>query len=256
MNLSILNPFDLSGRTILVTGASSGIGRETAVLLSELGAKLILVARRKKELVKTRDLLMGGGHLIEVFDLIDYDAVSGWLKNLSQKNGILNGLVHCAGARIMQSIRYVSSSDIEKMFLINVTAAIALVKAFRQKGVCQCNSSIVFISSVAGLTGLAGISAYSASKGAIISLTRSAAIELARDKIRVNCIAPGYIQTEMLETEKLSNEQKQRYINNSPLGAGTSRDVACAAGFLLADAARWITGTTLVVDGGYSNTRE
>lgn len=250
----MINPLDLTGKTILVTGASSGIGRETSILLSELGAKIILVARRDDELQKTKELLKGDDHLVEAFDLTNFDAVSGWLKNISQKTGALHGLVHSAGVQKIQPLRFTTMYDINQIFSINIVAAIALAKAFRQRNVFKADSSLVFLSSVAGIVGDSGLSVYAASKGALISLAKSLAVEFAKYKIRVNCIAPAIIRTEMVKKweTSLTEEQVCTNIANSSLGIGTPRDVANAVAFLLADTGRWITGTTLVVDGGYT----
>jgi NAD(P)-dependent dehydrogenase (short-subunit alcohol dehydrogenase family) len=244
----------MTGRNILVTGASSGIGKEVAILLSKLGARVILVARRESELRKTQTLLIGTQHLIETQDLTVFNDLSLWMKNISQKAGALHGLVHSAGIQKTQPVQFVKRGDIEETFSINVNAAIALAQAFRQKGVYQKNSSLVFLSSVLGMVGDAGVSVYSASKGAIIALTKSLAIEFSRYKIRVNCISPALVQTEMLDELDtiLTEEQKNKNVSAMPLGQGKAIDVAYAVAFLLADTSRWITGINLVVDGGYT----
>lgn len=250
----MLNPLDLTEKIILVTGASSGIGREISILLSELGARVILVSRNEESLQTTKMLLKGEGHSIYAFDLTNFDAIPEWIKNISQRQGAISGLVHSAGVQKTQPLRFTTISDINQTFSINVISAIALAKGLRQKNVCEKGSSLVFLSSVAGIVGDIGISVYSASKGALIALTKSLALELIKDAIRVNCIAPAIIQTEMTKrwTADLTEDQINANIANSPLGIGMPRDVANAAAFLLADTARWITGTTLVVDGGYT----
>lgn len=250
----MINPLDLTGRTILVTGASSGIGSETAILLSKLGARVVLTARKEKGLTKTLALLDSDKHLIAPFELTDFDSIPAFLKEVSIKTNGLDGLVHCAGIQSTIPLRFLKKSDLHKLFSINVDSAFALIKGFRQKGVCRPNSSIVLLASVIGMVGQAGLSMYGASKGAIIALTKSAAIELAKDTIRINCIAPALVQTEMIENahNKLTAEQLTKVAQKSPLGIGRPRDVANSIAFLLADTARWITGTTLVVDGGYT----
>lgn len=250
----MINPMELKDRTVLVTGASSGIGRETAILLSQLGAHLILVGRNSEQLDKTLSLLEGSAHQSYVFDLSVVDEIPRWMKEVTSASGPLHGLVHSAGVQFTRPLRIVSSEVIEELMRINVTAAILLANAFRQKGVSADSGSIVYLSSVMGLVGQSGQSAYSASKGALVSLTKSLALELARENIRVNCVAPAMVSTEM--TEKmlglLTPEQVLQIEAMHPLGLGHPRDVANAIAFLLADTGRWITGTTLVIDGGYT----
>ncbi len=250
----MINPLQLSDRTILVTGASSGIGRETAVLLSQLGARLVLVARDRDRLEQTLSMLDGSSHEILVCDLLDVDKIPEWMKNVSSSCGPLSGLVHSAGVQITKPLRTLSNSNIQDVMTINVTASFGLIKGFRQKGVCTNPGSVVLLSSVMGLVGQPGISAYSASKGALVSLVKSLALELARENIRVNCVAPAHVHTEMADKlqSTLSDEQVESIVRMHPLGIGTPRDVANSIAFLLADTGRWITGTTLVVDGGYT----
>ncbi len=250
----MINPMELKDRTILVTGASSGIGRETAILLSELGARLFLVGRNSEQLDKTLSSLEGSAHQIYAFDLSVVDEIPRWMKEVTSANGPLHGLVHSAGVQFTRPLRIMSSESIEELMSVNVTAAIFLAKAFRQKGVSASGGSLVYLSSVMGLVGQSGQSAYSASKGALVSLTKSLALELSRENIRVNCVAPAMVSTEM--TEKmlglLTPEQVLQIEAMHPLGLGHPRDVANAIAFLLADTGQWITGTTLVVDGGYT----
>ncbi len=245
---------DLKERTILVTGASSGIGRETSILLSQLGARLILVARSIERLKETHERLEGSGHSIEPFDLTAINDIPSWLKGITSEVGALDGLVHCAGIYTILPIRLLHAQHTEEVMRINVSAAIGLAKAFRQKGVGSSGGSLVFLSSVMGLVGEPGVVAYAASKGALIAMTKSLAMELARDKIRVNCVAPGYVKTEMTEKQEqsLTSEQFAAIEAMHPLGIGTALDIAHSIAFLLADTGRWITGTTLIVDGGYT----
>lgn len=245
---------ELSGRTILITGASSGIGRATSILLSQLGARLILAGRNKERLDQTARQLEGSDHSIEAFDLTDIDGISQWLKAVASRVGALDGLVHSAGVHITRPLRFLSDESVQEVMSINFGAGLALAKGLRQKGAYNAGASIVYLSSVMGLVGQPGVAAYAASKGAIVALTKSLAMELARDGIRVNCVAPAQVKTEMAEAmqESLSQEQIAVIEAMHPLGIGTPLDVAYAIAFLLADTGRWITGTTLVVDGGYT----
>jgi NAD(P)-dependent dehydrogenase (short-subunit alcohol dehydrogenase family) len=241
----------MADRTILVTGASSGIGRETATLLSELDARVILTGRDRSRLESTLERLSGSGHRIEPFELAEAEAIPNWLRKLTAETGPLHGMVHCAGIQQTIPLRAVTVAKSEALMRLNLMSAIMLVKGFRQKGCCAAPASVVLMSSITGLTGQPGVSVYSASKSALIGFGRASAMELAGEGIRVNCVAPGYVQTEMTEGA-LSQEQFEAIARMHPMGIGQPRDVANAVAFLLADTGRWITGTTLVVDGGYT----
>jgi NAD(P)-dependent dehydrogenase (short-subunit alcohol dehydrogenase family) len=250
----MLNPMDMTGRTILVTGASSGIGRATAELLSRLGARLVLVGRDAERLAQTHAQLDGCGHRVEQMDLSAVDGIVTWLKTLAAATGALHGLVHSAGVHKLKPLRALKPQTVEEVMRVNVGAAVELAKGFCQKEVGVRGGSIVLLSSVTGLVGQAGIAAYAASKGAIVALTKALAVELAREGIRVNSIAPGVVKTRMGERllQSLTAEQGAALEAMHLLGLGTPLDVAYAAAFLLGDTGRWITGTTLVVDGGYT----
>jgi len=250
----MFQPLDLTGRTILVTGASSGIGRDTSIYLSRLGAKVILAARSEDQLRETNRLLEGSGHAVAPCDLRETDAIPGWVKELAGTHGGLSGAVHCAGVHITRPLRFMNGEQLDDLMRVNFSAAVHLAKGFRQRGVCASPASLVFVSSVMGLVGQAGVSAYVASKGALVAVAKSLALELAGEGIRVNCVAPGQVRSKMAETQQASitTEQQQAIETMHPLGIGEPEDVAAAIAFLLSDAARWITGTTLVVDGGYT----
>lgn len=250
----MINPLDLSGKRILITGASSGIGRETCVLLSELGARVVLVARRKKLLEETLSMMQGDGHFVRPYDLTQIDSIPIWLRETALEMGTLHGLVHSAGIQRPLAIRSVDRAALDETMTINFAAGYSLARGFRHSTVHAESSSVVFLSSVAGLIGISGNSTYSASKGALIALTKTLALELKRDNIRVNCVAPGLVETQLVEhaVKNYTGEQYEAIKAMHPLGIGQPRDVAYAIAFLLADTGRWITGTTLVVDGGYT----
>ena len=245
-----VNPLDLSGRTILVTGASAGIGQDTAVLLSQLNARLILVARNKERLERTLSMLEAGDHRVEVFDLNALDAITPWMKDLASRCGVLHGLVHSAGVYSVIPLRILSVPQLEETLRVNLSSALMLAKGLRQKSCHAERSSLVLVSSVSGLCGQAGMSAYAASKAALIGVAKALAMELVRDGVRVNCVAPGLVQTETSTQVVAQAGGGDTMESMHPLGIGLPRDVANGIAFLLSDAARWITGTTLVIDGG------
>lgn len=250
----MINPLDLQGKTIIVTGASAGIGRDCSILLSELGARIILMARSIEKLEETKSLLHGENHVMAPYDLQCLEGIPPLLKTLAGTVGPCSGLVHCAGIQSTRPLRALDAGDVEQHMRLNVSAGLILVQAFRQKGVRSDEAGVVFISSVLGLVGEAARSVYSATKSALFGLTRSLAIELSRERIRVNCVAPAVVDTAMANSLRatLSPEQFATIESAHPLGIGEPRDVAYAVSFLLARTARWITGSILVVDGGYT----
>ena len=251
----MINPMSLSGQRVLVTGASSGIGRGTAKLLSELGAHVLLVARDRVRLSETMGSLAGEGHLAESVDLSDLENINPWFSKTIKAFGPLDGLVHCAGIQFMAPLQRLKIVDMERMFRVNFESAVMLSQAFRKQNAHNNSKSvIVYISSVACVSGVPGNSAYAASKGALTSLTKSLALELSRQNIRVNTVIPALVQTDIADTilEGLPQKQREALIERHPLGLGEVKDVAHAVAFLLADTGRWITGTSLFVDGGYT----
>lgn len=249
------NPLDMSGRTVLVTGASAGIGRSTAVLLSELGARIILVGRQETQLKETSRCLDGDGHRIEVFDLSNAKAIPTWFDRVVSEVGAFHGLAHCAGTDAFVPLRSLTVDRIDEVMRINLFSAMMLTQALARKAAYQPGAGVVLVASVAGAVGVPARSAYSASKGALIAFAKSAALELANKGIRVNCVAPSYVQTGMYEraVENLTAGQQSELLGKTqPLGLGTPLDVAHSIAFLLAETSRWITGSVLTVDGGYT----
>lgn len=247
------DPMRLDGRHYLVTGASSGIGRATAVYLHRLGARLSLVDRDAAGLAS---LCTGLGDAADAHeaDLSDLTGISGLVMRCVERAGPLHGLVHCAGIQSVQPLRTLQVDGWRDIFAVNAEAALMLTKAVTtRKSHAGTHGSIIFISSVMGSVGSAGAIAYSMSKAALDGMARSLAVELAPRRIRVNCIAPGYVRTPLFErTERLWDEATRRAVEDlHPLGFGAPDDVAAAVAFLLADTGRWITGTVLVADGGY-----
>jgi NAD(P)-dependent dehydrogenase (short-subunit alcohol dehydrogenase family) len=189
-----------------------------------------------------------------IFDLGELNAIPEWMASVVEQAGPLDGLVHSAGIGSLIPLRMLSMAEVERVMRVNYVSAVALTKELSRKRMHRQGGSIVLISSVAGLVGAAGRTAYSASKGALVAFARSAAIELAGAGLRVNCIAPAYVRTEMYEATRgaLTEEQLHTLVAAQPLGLGEPLDVAHAAAFLLAGTGRWITGSVLTVDGGYT----
>lgn len=245
----------LKDKIILVTGASSGIGKQTAIFFSQQGAQVVVTGRNEKRLSDTFKSLEGKGHLSIVASLDTADEIESLIKKTIDSTGPLDGLVHCAGVQKTLPLRVLKEEHFDEIFNSNVKSAQFLAKSFNRKGRFNPEgSSLVFLSSVAATCGEPAISTYAASKAALQGLSKSLALELARLKIRVNCIAPGVVLTEMAEGlfEKLTTDQYSAISDKHPLGLGKTDDVAKGAAFLTSDMSSWITGTTLYIDGGYS----
>jgi NAD(P)-dependent dehydrogenase (short-subunit alcohol dehydrogenase family) len=251
----VYNPLDLSGKLILVTGASSGIGRATAVVLSRMGARLILAGRRigaiEETLAATNN---SASHICSTFDLVDVDGIPKWIAEVVGSAGTqLDGAVHTAGLGAIVPLRAVSGSNIDKLMIPNVSATLMLLRGVTAKLVAApAAMSIVLLSSVAAMVPSPGLITYSATKSAINAIARSAAKELAGKGIRVNSIAPGYVQTPMLtqladDIADFARIEKQQF-----LGIIDPEEVGVMAAYLLSDAARRITGSQFVMDGGFT----
>lgn len=245
---------DLEGKNILITGASSGIGREVAIQCSKMGANIILIGRNIEKLYEVIKLLTLGDHLPLKYDLLDLDNIKKGIID-KFKGKIISGFVHCAGIEKTVPVHLIKPQIYNEIFNINVFAGFELAKFLQKKGIYNENgTSFIFISSVRAFKGCKAHLVYSSSKGAIISAVKSLALELANKKIRVNCISPGIVLTDMVEKNFsiISNESVNNIIKQYPLGVGNSQDIANLILFLLSDISRWITGSNIIIDGGYS----
>jgi NAD(P)-dependent dehydrogenase (short-subunit alcohol dehydrogenase family) len=247
------NPTSMIGRTILVTGATSGIGRATAIYVSKLGARIIASGRNEARLAETLSALSGDGHIGRVFDLAKTDEIVPWLKALCTEIGPLNGIAHCAGVQATRPIQAINPTFVHEVLSQNLAAALMLAQAYRLKLCRGTPASLVFVSSSAALKTAPGNVVYAASKGGIISATKGLGVELVRDGIRVNAVAPAMVDTPMSDQFRtiLSEDNFKRVVDMHPLGLGQPEDVAASIAFLLADTSRWITGSILCVDGGF-----
>ena len=249
------NPFLLKNKNILITGASSGIGRQCAITFSQLGANVILIARNEERLKETYNRLKKGNHLIISQDITEYNKLEEVANTAVDKVGEISGFVHSAGIEMTLPLRSMNPSYYENMFAINVISGFELARIIsKKKYLDEKGVSFIFISSVMGMLGQSGKIGYCASKGALISGSKAIALELAKKNIRVNCVLPGVVETEMSNKmlESLPEESKKSIINMHPLGLGRPEDIAYACAYLLSDFAKWVTGTNLIVDGGYS----
>jgi NAD(P)-dependent dehydrogenase (short-subunit alcohol dehydrogenase family) len=248
------NQFLLTNKRYIVTGAASGIGKSTAIVLARLGASLLLLDINKEGLSKTKNICGEDTELI-VFDLTSSSAIKDEIIKVANKLGKFDGFVHCAGIPYISPLKSIDKQKAMKIYDLNAYAALELSKTFINRNVYSGTSgSIVFISSIYGVVGSAANAGYAMSKAAICGLTKSLAIELAPKNIRVNCVAPGFVKTQMMDETNLSfSENRETHLTSlHPFGLGNPEDVANPIAFLLSDASKWITGTILNVDGGYT----
>lgn len=249
------NPFSLEGKTILVTGASSGIGRQCAIDGSKMGAKVVLIARNEERLAETLSQMEGEGHLIVAYDLTNGEGLKSVVANIVSKIGPISGILHCAGISDTLPLKLTKTETLDKFFRSNVYSAIELSREVCSiKNVSKEGASIVFFSSIMGCVGESGKSLYSMTKGALIAAARSLACEYAKKKIRFNCVSPGAILTPInANLPHMSDPEKRAILEGKhPLGLGETTDISNACIYLLSDASRWVTGQNLIVDGGYT----
>lgn len=251
------NPFSLEGKTILVTGASSGIGRQCAIDCSKMGAKVVAIARNHERLDETLSKLDGDGHHSYSYDFSDTDGIAELVSTVVNDCGRIGGMVYAAGVEKTLPFKMLKSDDYSEIFKVNTISAFEMVKNIsniKNFNKLAGGGGIVFVSSITATIARAGTAAYSASKGAMVSAARVLASELAARKIRVNCISPGTVLTPLMQNylDKLSEEDYQKRIGGFPLGLGETTDISNACIYLLSDASRWITGQNIIIDGGFT----
>ena len=246
----IYNPYSLEGKTILITGASSGIGRASAIECSKLGAKVIITARNQERLSETFSLLQGEGHQVVTCDLADENSINRLVEEVTE----IHGLVNNAGFTKLLPVQFINGTDLNSLLSINTVAPIILLQKLLKKKKIKKGTSVVFTSSMAGLgKSSVGNSMYAASKGAISAFIRCAAKELAPKGIRVNAVCPAMVDTGILDSGTITKEQLEADVKKYPLGRyGKPEDVAWAIIYLLSDASSWVTGDNLILDGGVS----
>lgn len=239
------NPFSLEGKVILVTGASSGIGRSIAVECSKMGALTYLVGRSKARLEETYAQLHGKGHICIMADLTSEQDIDKLVEDLS----LLDGVVHSAGIIKRIPLKMIASNTFEELLKINLLAPALLTKRLYKSQLLKPGSSVVMLSSVGSRIASLGNIMYMSTKGGLNSFMKGSALELAAKGIRVNCIEPGMIRTNL--TSSIPEEEIRKDVGRYPLGRyGLPEEVAYAAIYLLSDATKWMTGSILKIDGG------
>lgn len=244
------NPFSLKGKTIFITGASSGIGKAVAIECAKMGANLIISGRNSGRLLETLNTLEGFGHIQLLADLSSNEKNSEIVDRLPS----IDGIVFSAGYTKILPFQFINETDINKLMQVNFMSPALLSQLLVKNKKLNKGASIVFISSISGVfcSSVAG-TIYSASKGAVNGLVKAMAIDLSSKNIRVNSVNPGMINTNIISHDMISSEQFQEDIKKYPLKRyGRPEEVAFAVIYLLSDAAKWVTGSNLLIDGGFT----
>jgi NAD(P)-dependent dehydrogenase (short-subunit alcohol dehydrogenase family) len=247
-----VDEFSLTGKTILVTGASSGIGREIAILAAKHGATLFITGRDETRLKETFRQLTDSSpvtcHSSFITDLTSESGMDALIEGLP----LLNGIVHCAGIVGPLPVKFITQADIDRMFGINYNVPVNLTGKILRKRKLANGASILFMSTIATKNPYFGGALYSGSKAALEAYSKTLALELVAKGIRSNCIMAGLVDTPMIENPSEKNMQAEaldRYLKRYPLGIGKPKDVADAILFFLSDGSKWITGTSLIMGG-------
>jgi NAD(P)-dependent dehydrogenase (short-subunit alcohol dehydrogenase family) len=245
-----MEDFLLTDKTILITGASSGIGKAAAILAAEMGASIVACGRDEHRLLETISLLKNPTkHTILKADLTNSEELTQLVKDCPK----LDGIVHCAGIVKPVPVKFIQQKHIDEMFSINYNAVILINSQLLQQKKINDNASIVLISTISTQHSYFGGALYVSTKAALEAYSRSLGLELASKKVRVNTLSPAMVKTEIYENTlktTLSDEHTKKYESTYPFGIGEAKDVANAIVFLLSNASKWITGTTIKMDGG------
>lgn len=245
------DPFSLADKRILVTGATSGLGKTIALTCARMGAEVICTGRDTPRLEQTLAEL-------KAVSPCAHQAVQADLTQPAGREAVvagvgttaLNGVVHSAGISRLSPVRMMTEQHLREVQSINVDAPMLLTQALLKRNLIAADGSMVFIASIAAHIGVPGVAAYSGTKAALLAMVRCLAMEVVKRRIRANCLSPALVETPLLEATAALVGSMEQERNNYPLGFGKPEDVANAAVFLLSGASRWITGTTLVMDGG------
>lgn len=248
-----LAAFSLAGQHVVVVGASSGIGRATALRCAEAGARLSFCARRAELLEGLLGEMTGSEHGYRTLDVANVDQIGSVLDAFVEKRGPIDGLVYAAGTNLLRPLNVIRKDPWDQLQAVNLRGAVFCCQAatMNPRAAREGMSLVLIGSAGARKPGGSGMVAYAASKAALEGATRAMAVEGARRKIRVNAVAPAAVRTEMWDATERTEEQIQKILERHPLGVGSVDDVAYACVYLLSAAAKWITGSVLAIDGGY-----
>lgn len=244
------NPFSLEGKTVLVTGASSGIGRQTAIECSRMGASVVLSARNETRLQETLSSMEGEGHKVIPADLLNQDQLECLVSNITP----VDGVVLCSGKGLTLPMQFATRDKFDDIFNTNFFAPFELLRLLYKKKKIQKQGSVAVLASLGGTQIFSGSNGvYGASKAALYSAMMFCAKEFAGRKVRVNCICPGMVETPLIHRGTVTEEQLKENEKLYPLGRyGKPEDIAYAVIYLLSDASSWVTGQNFVLDGGIS----
>ncbi|MFH1937141.1 MAG: SDR family oxidoreductase, partial [Bacteroidota bacterium] len=238
----------LKNKTIFVTGASSGIGKQAAILISEAGATVCITGRDEKRLQETFDQLESNSHQMKLADL----TVESQMDALIEEMPELNGVVHCAGMVSPWPVKFILQEHINRMFAINYQVPVNLTgKLLRKKRILN-HASLLFMSTIATRNPYVGGALYSGAKAALEAYAKTLSLELVNKGIRANCLLAGLVDTPMIANpseEAMKEEALERYLKRYPLGVGKPEDVTGAILYFLSDASKWVSGTTLILGG-------